>query len=372
MDDLRRVKLTDYIIYLTKSHQTNNTIGRYLKAVTLFLENADSINIRGYRKFKKEFMSDMLVGRDPDIAESAILDFLSFNGVGYHRRKERHIKSLEKIPVISSKNVAKVNEFMVYLQDQRDYSHHTLRIYKDGLTDFFRYSTDFSMEKAKGYIKTQENLGRAPQTISLRITALEKYSEFIHKPIKLNRPKYKKSLNLENIPDKKEYDRLISYLSGFPNRDYYYWIKILATTGARLSEFLEMKWEDVAAGELVLKGKGNKYRRFFFPKELQMEARKYIKETGKTGIIATGKFGRISDRGLNERLKSWGEKCGIPKEKMHPHAFRHFFAKMFLSKTNDIVKLADIMGHGSIDTTRIYLQRSYAEQKRDYDGAVTW
>ena len=65
-------------------------------------------------------------------------------------------------------------------------------------------------------------------------------------------------------------------------------------------------------------------------------------------------------------------KAGIKKEKIHPHAFRHFFAKMFLSKTNDIITLADLLGHGKIETTRIYLRKSYDEQKREFDSAVTW
>ena len=48
---------------------------------------------------------------------------------------------------------------------------------------------------------------------------------------------------------------------------------------------------------------------------------------------------------------------------MHAHAFRHFFAKMFLKKNKDVIQLADLLGHGSVDTTRIYLQKSYDEQK---------
>jgi site-specific recombinase XerD len=57
---------------------------------------------------------------------------------------------------------------------------------------------------------------------------------------------------------------------------------------------------------------------------------------------------------------------------MHAHAFRHFFAKMFLKKTKDIIQLADLLGHGSVDTTRIYLQKSYDEQQRDFNKNVTW
>lgn len=64
-------------------------------------------------------------------------------------------------------------------------------------------------------------------------------------------------------------------------------------------------------------------------------------------------------------MQEWGRKCGIDKSKMHPHAFRHFFAKMYLKKNKDVVQLAELLGHGSIDTTRIYLQKSYDEQKEN-------
>lgn len=121
-----------------------------------------------------------------------------------------------------------------------------------------------------------------------------------------------------------------------------------------------------------MKGKGNKYRRFFFQKQLQQEAKAYAKEHGKTGLFAVGKFGPFTQRGFSQHLKAWGKHCGIDSRKMHAHAFRHFFAKMFLKKNKDVIQLADLLGHGSVDTTRIYLQKSYDEQKRDFNRNVTW
>ena len=147
---------------------------------------------------------------------------------------------------------------------------------------------------------------------------------------------------------------------------------MLGTTGARLSEFMQFTWEDIISGEVTLKGKGNKYRRFFFQGQLRKEAKAYAKEAGKTGILAMGKYGKISSRGLSSDMKAWGKSCGIPLEKMHPHAFRHFFAKMFLKKNHDIVLLADLLGHANMDTTRIYLQKSYEEQKACFTRSVSW
>ena len=66
------------------------------------------------------------------------------------------------------------------------------------------------------------------------------------------------------------------------------------------------------------------------------------------------------------------EKYGIDPTVVHPHYFRHLFAKNFLSKNNDLVLLVDLMGHESVDTTRIYLQRSTLEQSRLVDRVVDW
>ena len=80
------------------------------------------------------------------------------------------------------------------------------------------------------------------------------------------------------------------------------------------------------------------------------------------------------NQGLDARLVTdeIAQLCGIDSRKMHAHAFRHFFAKMFLKKNKDVIQLADLLGHGSVDTTRIYLQKSYDEQKRDFNRNVTW
>ena len=68
---------------------------------------------------------------------------------------------------------------------------------------------------------------------------------------------------MNNVPTEEEYNRLLEYLKAKNNKDYYFFIKVLGTTGARLSEFQRFTWEDIISGEVTLKGKGNKYRRFF-------------------------------------------------------------------------------------------------------------
>ena len=126
--------------------------------------------------------------------------------------------------------------------------------YTHTIRDFFKYSNEFSLEQAKRYIKSLEELNMKPRTLNLRITGLEKYSEFLGKPIRMKRPKIPRLLQTENIPTEEEYARLLEHLKAKKNQDHYYWLKVLATTGARVSEFLQFKWEDIISGEVTLEG----------------------------------------------------------------------------------------------------------------------
>lgn len=353
----------EYITNLYSTDKSYESIGKIIKGVKSFLESDYQVNRKGYRAYIRENAVEL---SDKPYIKDALCGFLNYLGIGYSRtRKEKTVKPLEKLSDVSDKNMKLINDFIYYLTQDEDYSPHTLEIYSFSIKKYFEYANEVSVDNYKRFVRMLEDEGLSPRTIRLRITALERFSKWMKKPIELKRPKFKKELNTENVPTEAEYNRLLEYLKTCPNRDRYFFIKILATTGARVSEFFQFKWEDILSGEVTLKGKGNKYRRFFFSRQLQAEVKAYVKESHKTGYIAIGKCGRLTQRGLCQSMKDWGDKCGIDRCKMHPHAFRHFFAKMYLKKNNDVVQLADILGHGSIDTTRIYLQKSYDEQKEN-------
>ena len=74
----------------------------------------------------------------------------------------------------------------------------------------------------------------------------------------------------------------------------------------------------------------------------------------------------------HEKAVAFAEKYGMNKEVVYPHSFRHRFAKNFLDRFNDLALLADLMGHESIETTRIYLRRTASEQQKIVDKVVNW
>lgn len=77
-------------------------------------------------------------------------------------------------------------------------------------------------------------------------------------------------------------------------------------------------------------------------------------------------------RGINSMLKTFARAYGLNEQVMHPHAFRHLYAQNFLKHCPDIALLADLLGHDSIETTRIYLKKSGPQQRELINKIVTW
>ena len=120
--------------------------------------------------------------------------------------------------------------------------------------------------------------------------------------------------------------------------------------------------------------KGGKIRRIYIPKTLRKEAIEWLGKVNRTtGYLFLNRFGeRITTRGIAQQLKNYAVKYGLNKKVVYPHSFRHRFAKNFLDKFNDISLLADLMGHESIETTRIYLRKTSTEQRAIDDEVIDW
>jgi len=214
-----------------------------------------------------------------------------------------------------------------------------------------------------------------PQTVNLRLQALNKFLEFTGKErLKLKFVKVQQKNFLENVVSNADYKFLKTKLKNDGYVDWYFVVWFLAATGARISELLQIKAEHIEVGYLDMYTKGGKVRRLYIPKKLRIEADKWLKKKGLvSGYIFRNRFGeRITARGISQQLKYFAEKYELNAKVIYPHSFRHRFAKNFLEKFNDIALLADLMGHESIETTRIYLRRTASEQQIIVDMVVTW
>lgn len=214
-----------------------------------------------------------------------------------------------------------------------------------------------------------------PSTVNNRIYGINRFLDFLGQTdYRLAAVRIQKLPFADSALTHEEYERLRQGLLEDQNLFWYFIVRFLACTGARVSELVQIKAEHVALGYMDLCSKGGKVRRIYFPEGLSREAAQWLEETGKrSGFLFCGRNGRpITTRGVGSQLKVLGKRYGVPEEHVYPHAFRHLFARNFLKRCNDIALLADLMGHESIETTRIYLVESSGEQREVVDRIVRW
>lgn len=145
MNNDRQKILTDYISYLFATGRTYDTVGKYIKHVTDFLEMTKEVNRRGYLNYKRE-NADVMVRHS--LMCSAICDLLSFLNIGYGKR-EKTVKPLEKLDVISEKNKKQLHDFIIWLTDNNDYSSHTVDVYYTSIKKYFEYANEVNMDNCR-------------------------------------------------------------------------------------------------------------------------------------------------------------------------------------------------------------------------------
>lgn len=212
-------------------------------------------------------------------------------------------------------------------------------------------------------------------TVNLRLRAINCYLESIGKESwTLPFVKIQQKVFLENVISEADYNYFKSCLKRDDEMYWYYVIRFLAATGARISELIQFKVEHVEIGYIDIYSKGGKFRRVYIPVQLQKESMCWFEKRGQTsGFLFLNRYGdRISTRGIANQLKKLAERYQINPEVVYPHSFRHRFAKSFLERYSDIALLADLMGHENIETTRIYLRKTSTEQRAIVDQVVDW
>ena len=266
-----------------------------------------------------------------------------------------------------------ITQFKAYLA-KTNLAENTITSYVWTVTYYLEHYKDVNKKNLlayKGYLV--ENF--KPQTVNLRLQAVNKFLEFSkQEKLKMKFVKAQQKNFLENVISDADYKFLKTKLKTDGYDQWYFIVWFMAATGARVSELLQIKAEHVNVGYLDLYSKGGKMRRIYIPKKLCTEATKWLKERDMTsGYLFTNRTGNcLSTRGIAIQLKHFAVNYGINREVVYPHSFRHRFAKNFLEKFNDIALLADLMGHESIETTRIYLRRTASEQQKIVDRVVTW
>lgn len=164
---------------------------------------------------------------------------------------------------------------------------------------------------------------------------------------------------------KAEYTRLCKAAEKKHNERLNLILQTICGTGIRVSELQYITVEAVRCGEATVSCKA-KTRSVFIVKELQKKLLRYAAEQGiKSGMIFVTRTGKpISRTNIWREMKALCNEAGVNSQKVFPHNLRHLFARVFYGIEKDIAKLADILGHSSINTTRIYIISTGTEHRR--------
>lgn len=266
-----------------------------------------------------------------------------------------------------------IDEFEKYLK-QSNLSSNTISSYLFTLKQFIRQYENLTLKNLRSY-KTWLIETYKPKTVNLRIRAINCFLESIGKDKwKLPSIRIQEKSFLENVISEADYIYFKTCLKNDNEMFWYFVVHFLASTGARISELIQIKVEHIKLGYLDLYTKGGKLRRIYIPKILREEALCWLSDKKQeSGFIFLNRYGKqITTRGISGQLKKLAVKYGINPAVIYPHSFRHRFAKSFLERCNDISFLADLMGHESIETTRIYLRKTSTEQRELVDSIIDW
>lgn len=254
----------------------------------------------------------------------------------------------------------KIQEFKVYLQ-REEKSGNTIEKYMRDIRAFaeFLCGAEIVKELVIRYKDKLISEGYAARSINSMLASLNSFFSFMGwqdckvKAIKLQRQIYCPE---EKELTKAEYVRLINTAKKKGNERLNLLIQTICSTGIRVSELQFITVEAVKRGEAFVSLKG-KTRTVFIVKELKKKLLCYAAEQGiKSGMIFVTRTGKaLSRSNIWREMKNLCEEAGVNPDKVFPHNLRHLFARTFYGIEKDIAKLADILGHSSINTTRIYI-----------------
>lgn len=198
----------------------------------------------------------------------------------------------------------------------------------------------------------------APTSVNSMLSSLNSFFEFNKwYELRIKALKIQKQIfaNKDKELTKVEYERLLKTAKNRRNEQLFLLMQTICSSGIRVSELKFITVEAVKNKKAVIKNKG-KLRVVFLPNEICKALLRYTKKRKiSNGPVFITKRGVPLDRSnIWKLMKSLCKEANVKKEKVFPHNLRHLFARTFYSIQKDIVRLADILGHSSVETTRIY------------------
>lgn len=264
---------------------------------------------------------------------------------------------------------SEIQMFGEYLQEQ-ERAPATVKKYLRHLEQFYLWLPEAKLVDKAMVIAYKEFLSRnhAPGGVNTVLAALNGFFRFrgwqdcTVKPLRIQRQVFSSP---ETELTREEYIRLVEAARRKKDTRLELLLLLMTSTGMRVSEIQYVTAEAVARKRVPIRLKG-KIRIVLLPEELCRRLLNYQNQQNiRTGPIFRTKSGKPVDRRkVWAQMKQLCAAADVPQEKVFPHNLRHLFARTFYGSQKDIVKLADVLGHSSIETTRIYLLSSGQEHRK--------
>ena len=239
----------------------------------------------------------------------------------------------------------------------------TLEKYMRDIKAFFEWISGTEIDKQKVLNYKEYLIGKfAPTSVNSVLSSLNSFFEFNNwYELKVKMLKIQKQIFAQKDKElsKAEYERLLDAAKAKSNERLYLLMQTICSSGIRVSELQYITVDAVKLRKATINCKG-KMRIVILPKELCRMLTEYAKTQKITsGSVFVTKTGKPLDRStIWKMMKALCESARVSKNKVFPHNLRHLFARTFYTLQKDIVRLADILGHSSVNTTRIYTMES--------------
>ena len=262
-----------------------------------------------------------------------------------------------------------INKFKEYLVSEEK-STATLEKYIRDITAFLQWLSGSELDKTAvlGYKEHLISADYAPASINSMLSSINSfftYNEWYELRVKALKIQRQIFANKDKELTKEEYKRLLKTAEKRNNEQLCLLMQTICSSGLRVSELSAVTVEAVRIKKATINCKG-KMRIVILPDDLCRTLIRYIREQKITsGAVFVTRNGRPLDRSnIWRMMKSLCEQAGVSKEKVFPHNLRHLFARTFYSIEKDIVRLADVLGHSSVNTTRIYTMENYEHHRK--------
>ena len=260
---------------------------------------------------------------------------------------KNHLIDEEKSLATITKYIRDIEKFYQYA-DKKEVTKELVKLYKEELMKSYK-----------------------PTSINSMLAALNQFFEYNGwLECKIKELKIQKRVFLEESKElsKDEYKRLVNAARKQKNERLYVLLQAICSTGIRVSEHRYITVQALKDGYAQIYNKG-KVREIFFSDDLKRILLKYChKNKIENGAIFVTRSGRPLDRSnIWKAMKDLCDDAKVERSKVYPHNLRHLFAVTYYNLKKDIARSADLLGHSSMDTTRIYTMSSGREFKRYFD-----